>query len=466
MNYGVTITKGAAPYQIFQQDLLGNAIIHLQGQCSRTRQSFELPLVFEQVTQGDVTVKARIALESTGESVIPWTLCTVTNNTEWEIIFDKVPVGGLYRIETYMEYTGWSGLSSTRGDIIHNIGVGDIFVIAGQSNAAGRAKTPVSDAPELGVHVLRPSEMWDIATHPLADTTASVHTGNFENHNPGHTPWIAFAKRLKAELGYPIGLVPTAYGGSPLRWWLSDKGTPLLDNMLSHLGDIKPKAVLWYQGEAEGYENGAATYLARFESFVNHVRERLQLPDLYFFTVQLNRCVNESTEELDRQWGMTREAQRQAADAIKNVAVVPSNDLSLYDFIHNSTEANLVLAQRTACAALALLYGKAVAWQAPQVISATRQSDDTIKVSFSNISNWLNPLDPPANLLPFNVEDDIGLLSPISYITGQSDLTITFERAITGNAKLHGAWRMNHGGLIPCDCMRMPMLSFYNFDVT
>jgi len=67
-----------------------------------------------------------------------------------------------------MEYQGWDGLSSTRGDMIHNIGVGDVFVVAGQSNAAGRAKNPVEDAPELGVHLLRDSGVWDLATHPLA----------------------------------------------------------------------------------------------------------------------------------------------------------------------------------------------------------------------------------------------------------------------------------------------------------
>ena len=112
-----------------------------------------------------------------------------------------------------MEYQGWDGLSSTRGDMIHNIGVGDVFVVAGQSNAAGRAKNPVEDAPELGVHLLRDSGVWDLATHPLGETTGSVHQGHFENHNPGHTPWLHFAKLLKRELGYPIGIVMSAYGG-------------------------------------------------------------------------------------------------------------------------------------------------------------------------------------------------------------------------------------------------------------
>ena len=229
---GVVIERGASPWQIFQQNEQGFAVIRLSGTAHRVRQSFELPLEFSAVPEGSITVKARIALESSGESVCPWTVCQTDTDGRWSVTFDRGPAGGLYRVETYMEYQGWDGLSSTRGDMIHNIGVGDVFVVAGQSNAAGRAKNPVEDAPELGVHLLRDSGVWDLATHPLGETTGSVHQGHFENHNPGHTPWLHFAKLLKRELGYPIGIVMSAYGGAPLRWWNPEENGALYFNML------------------------------------------------------------------------------------------------------------------------------------------------------------------------------------------------------------------------------------------
>ena len=182
MDFGVTIERGAVPWQIFQQDRNGRAAIALSGCCRRIRQSFELPLTFEEVDAGAVTVKARIALESSGESVCPWTECRVEPDLRWSVEF-SVPAGGLYRVETYMEYEGWDGLSSTRGDMVHHIGVGDVFVAAGQSNAAGRAKNPVEDPPELGVHLLRPSGRWDLAVHPMGETTGAVHLGHFENQD-------------------------------------------------------------------------------------------------------------------------------------------------------------------------------------------------------------------------------------------------------------------------------------------
>lgn len=467
MKFGVTISGGAAPWQIFQQGSDGTASIHLEGEYSLVHLSQELPLTFTQVPHAKTTVKARVALESTGENIIPWTECRVLDERRWEITFPHVPAGGLYRIETYMDYEGWDGLSCTRGDMIHNIGVGDIFVIAGQSNAAGRSKNPVADEPELGVHVLRSSARWELATHPLGETTAAVHVGHYENHNPGHSPWLHFAKRLKKELGYPIGLVPTAYGGSPLRWWNPEENGALFTNMLEMLGDydIHPKAVLWYQGEAEGYEDSAETYLDRFAALVRHTRQALAQPELPFITVQLNRCVNESTEQLDRQWGIVREAQRQAAYRIPGVAVVPANDLALYDFIHNAAQGNLVVGERCALAALNLCYGRNTDYMAPEPEAVILTAPDTVELRLSRIRNWINPFDVPAQWIPFDAEDDQGLVHPVSYVTGNDTLTFTFSRPLGADPRLHGAWRMNPGINIPCDCMRISMLSFYNVPI-
>lgn len=468
MNFGVTVTSGITPWQIFQQNADHTADIHVEGEYHLVHLSQELPLQFEAVPHKNTTVKARIALESTGESVIPWTVCEVSDELHWSITFRNVPAGGLYRLETYMDYEGWDGLSCTRGDMVHNWGIGDVFVIAGQSNAAGRAKNPVADDPELGVHVLRGNARWDLATHPLGETTDAIHVGHYENHNPGHSPWLHFAKRLKRELGYPIGLVTAAYGGAPLRWWNPEENGSLLRNMLDMLGDygLHPKAVLWYQGEAEGYENSAETYPERFRAFVEATRATLGQPDLPFITCQLNRCMERADEHLDRQWGMVREAQRVAAHTLPNVTVVPTTDLAMYDFIHIAAQENLVVGERCARSILRLCYGKAYDDAAPEPESAVLTAPDTVKLTFSNIRNWLNPYEVAGKDLPIELEDDLGLIAPVSYVTGNDCLTVTFERKAEGHPRLHGMWRTYPGIAIPCDCMRMPALSFYNFPVT
>lgn len=77
MNAGVIIERGASPWQIFQQGPEGTAPIRLEGTYHLVRLSQELPLAFSEVPPAKATVKARVALESTGESVIPWTECEI-----------------------------------------------------------------------------------------------------------------------------------------------------------------------------------------------------------------------------------------------------------------------------------------------------------------------------------------------------------------------------------------------------
>ncbi|MEN6419603.1 MAG: sialate O-acetylesterase [Clostridiaceae bacterium] len=468
MDFGVTITGGVSPFQIFQQNERGTASIRICGKCRRVHLSQELPLEFTPVYRGAVTVKARVALESSGENIVPWTLCNVHNDEEWDVTFAEVPAGGPYRVETYMDYEGWDGLSCTRGDMVHHIGVGDVFVIAGQSNAAGRAKDPVEDAPEIGVHLLRDSGKWDLAAHPLGETTGSVHLGHFENHNPGHTPWLHFAKILKRALGYPIGLVMCAYGGSPLRWWNPAENGALTKNMLEMLADydLHPKAMLWYQGEAEGFENSAETYFDRFSAFVASVRSALNQPELPVITFQLNRQFCECGLELDRQWGIVRQAQADAMHRLKNVWTLATQDVAMFDFIHNGASGNLVLGERAAKCALANLYGKQRDWKAPEVTKAVLTAPDTVELFFDRIYNWINPFDPPASLLPFEAEDEAGFSKPVSYETRTETLVLRFDRPLGKNAVLHGAWRSNPGQIVPWDCMRFPVMAFYGLKVT
>lgn len=104
-------------------------------------------------------------------------------------------------------------------------------------------------------------------------------------------------------------------------------------------------------------------------------------------------------------------------------------------------------------------------WQAPEVCRAERSAPDAIVLHFSRICNWLNPFDVAAALLPFEAEDAQGLLRCERYETGNDTLTLYFARPLEHSAVLHGVWRANPGPCTPCDCMRMPMLSFYNLPI-
>lgn len=467
MDYGVIIEKGATPWQIFQQDGRGAADIALEGHYTAARLEPPVPFKYYRVENAAVTVRARLVREDSGEDVLPWQLCELTGGGRWRTALTGVPAGGLYRVETEMFYEGYDGYSLTRGDMVHHLGVGDVYVVAGQSNACGRAKTPVEDPPELGVHLLRNSGRWDLATHPMNETTGIVFTGHAENNNPGHSPFLWFAKRLKEKLGYPIGIVMAPHGGTPLAWWNPAENGALLENMVQMLrqSGVRPRAMLWYQGEAEGYEKGSEDYLQRFANMVAETRRRLDDETLPVFTVQLNRCLNDENLELDRHWGRVRQAQRDAMYRLPGVYTVPANDLPLYDTIHLSAEGNLRLGERLAAAVLQELCGRQTGWRAPEVGRVRRQGDKTLRIELDGIQNKLDVFALPAAWLPFEAEDGEGLIGVEAYTLEDDALLLDMRRRPGPGARLHGAWRMNPGHAIPQDFGRMPMLSFYGFPI-
>ncbi len=463
VKYGACITSGAQNWQVYQQTD-GFCDIPLAGTWARHRLDFEPPLVFRPIAQGDVCVRARIVREDDGQIIAGWMDCNVMDDGTWTMTIPRVPAGGPYRLETTMTYAGCDGLSVTRGDIIHHLGVGDIFIIAGQSNAAGRAKEPVYDPPSPNVRQVSARGEWDIATHPMADETGAIFTGHYANANPGHNPYIAFAKRLSAVLGYPIGLVMTAYGGAPLRWWNPRENGALFDEMIAISRAFCPKVrgILWYQGEGDAMEYTGDTYFGRFKQFVTATRNAFSDPALPFLTVQLGRLTNAPTARMDLHWGLVREAQRKAAEVISGVYAVPALDLPLYDNVHISAAGNLVLARRLSDAALCELYSRDIAWKAPQVTNAEATPDGRLLLTLSPILTKLYLFFSPAASLPFTMEDDEGQLQPAAYEeVGANQLLLSFARRAEPGMRLHGAWQGNPPGQIPCDTAGLPMFAFY-----
>ena len=168
---GVLITRGPQDWEIIQQEN-GAAEVIVSGVFKLT-----------QIT-GNEKVYARVVHEGTREEVVPYTQCFVEGH-EWFIKL-KVPAGGLYMLETVLNNDEEKPLShSVRGDVRKHFGVGDVYLIAGQSNAVGYGKEPVNDPPELGVHCLYARGKWELAVHPLADATETLHPVNREHMNPG-----------------------------------------------------------------------------------------------------------------------------------------------------------------------------------------------------------------------------------------------------------------------------------------
>ena len=455
---GVVIDSGPADWQIFQQSRGGEATIHVSGRWGS-----------DVKTRG---VDVRLVRESDGAAVtaaLDWTPAKTASKGTWSAVLPRVPAGGLYRLETHLlaadnPATEWA----LRGDMRHFLGVGDLWIIAGQSNSAGYGRGPCDDPPALGVHVLNNALQWALATHPLNESTDTAHPANREGANSGHSPWLQCAKCLQAELGHPIGLIQTSLGGSGLGSWNPTEPNPsvLFDLMVDSVGRAggKARGVLWYQGESDTGPGLAETYQKRFIAAVRAWRKALKCPDLHVLTVQLNRCVG-GGEPGDRLWTMVRDAQRRIPHRLKGVTVVPTLDLTLGDMIHTSSNGNMLLGERAARAILGGEYGRTPHHLAPEPAAAKpTHSGKAVLISFDHVAERLDSTNPWR--IPFRVADAAGDVEVVAIeLPGNATIRLRLGRKLQGKAVVHGAYGADPP-VVPCDMPRqMPILSFLDFPI-
>ena len=177
-----------------------------------------------------------------------------------------VPTGGPYTIHCQVK-TG----ENVQTVAVHNVFVGDLWVLAGQSNMEGVGDLIDVTPPNPRVMLLGMDGHWGMAEEPLhwlVDSPDPVHSGNpadsatrsahvHKNRPKGAGLGLPFAVAHGRITGVPVGLVACAHGGTSMEQWNPSKkeqgGHSLYGSMLRQVKAAggKVKGVLWYQGESD-----------------------------------------------------------------------------------------------------------------------------------------------------------------------------------------------------------------------
>ena len=182
--------------------------------------------------------------------------------------------------------SGCSGSTDTGGSQPMHI-----FLLAGQSNMAGRGElSKIDRTPHPRVFALNENDEWVIATEPIHFDKPKVR---------GTGPGLAFAKEIaKQNPEIRIGLVPTAVGGSGIQTWTAGgyhekTGLYPWDDAVRRLGVAMQsgelKAILWHQGEADSSPERAPLYEARLHDLIRRFRDVASDEQLPFIIGQLGQ---------------------------------------------------------------------------------------------------------------------------------------------------------------------------------
>jgi hypothetical protein len=145
--------------------------------------------------------------------------------------------GGWYKVEVRAT-KGGAVLASAS---VERVGVGEVFVGAGQSNSTNCGQFPTQQTS--GMVSSFSGHDWRIADDPQPGAHDQTTGGSF---------WPGFGDAMYAKYKVPIGVAVTGHGGTSVNQWLPDG--ELFAWMMGRIWQLGPmgfRAVLWHQGETD-----------------------------------------------------------------------------------------------------------------------------------------------------------------------------------------------------------------------
>ncbi|WP_234736694.1 T9SS type A sorting domain-containing protein [Tellurirhabdus bombi] len=264
---------------IFQRDLSDRSPISITGTYSQP------------VTR----VEARLVVMNAGQGInTDWT--TIQNNPQGGIFQGTLTGrGGWYRLEV----RGWNGTALVGENAVDRIGVGEVFIITGQSNAQGFQDKGAAGASDDRVNTITYDNS---KSHSLNDPPAPTfrQLGADALVGPrGESAWCwgILGDLIAQQYNVPVLFINTAWAGTTIRAWVQSangepaqnifaigtpeefypKGMPygnLVVALRYYSSLLGLRAVLWQQGETDNVplRLGRQQYREYMQYLVNKTR--------------------------------------------------------------------------------------------------------------------------------------------------------------------------------------------------
>ena len=318
--------------------------------------------------------KITISASFSGEPKASMGKLTHIEANRWEL--SGIYIGGPY---TLVIEDGSASVTFT------DLYVGDLWLLAGQSNMEGAGKMTAEDEYEAHnsspfIRAFYMDERWDNAKpilHELNLSNDPSHKKVWENSlksledrgisafdYPPYSfkrkvgPGYYFAKEMFALTdGVPQGVIPAAVGGAPIESWLPSEEDNHFSAAIRRIEETGSniKGVFWAQGEGNPK---AEVYPSQIEKIRKALCEKTGKSVMPFVQMQSFKCtLGIGDPSSDLVWSRFREMQRKMPEGLSLLSTIATNDLSLEDCIHLSSDSQKVSGRRGARAMHYLISG-------------------------------------------------------------------------------------------------------------
>ena len=350
------ITHGLLPGQVLQRNKENRGSATITGTCS-----------------SNGIVELRVLKAGKAVPGHKWKTVGSAEAKSFTATLSNLRSGGPYCVELRIK----NGRKIADSISIDEIFIGDVWILAGQSNMEGVGNLSHAPKPNPKVRAFYMRDEWALAKEPLHfldEAVDSFHNeyGNGPNRpsrkvlakrvasavkgmSPGHAFALEMLKRARA----PQGLIACAHGGTSMAQWSpslrQQGGASLYGAMMRRYEKLGQKVagVLWYQGESDANYEAAEIYTDKMVELIESTRRDMGIPRLPWLVVQLG-C-HAATEDATP-WNSVQEQQRRLPEVVKHLDIAPAIDLELDDGIHIGGKGHLILGRRLARLADRLIF--------------------------------------------------------------------------------------------------------------
>jgi sialate O-acetylesterase len=275
----------------------------------------------------------------------------------WKITLKTPTAGGPYTIH----FKGYNEIT------LKNVLIGEVWLCSGQSNMEMSAKWGIKDGDEE----IKGADYPEVRLFTVFHSTSHYPQDHFAGTWSACTPEVMqnfsaigyfFATKLYKELGVPVGIINSSWGGTPAESWMPEetikkddflreaaaKQIPvpwgpvepalIFNSMINPMIPFRIAGVLWYQGEANTLN--AYAYKELLSGLINSWRSKWNY-DFPFYFAQIAPYKYEKPLE-----GVAvRNAQRMVLE-VPNTAMIVLSDIGDTTNIHpkNKKDAAIRLA--------------------------------------------------------------------------------------------------------------------------
>lgn len=333
---------------------------------------------------------------------------TADKNGNWVAKVTTTEAGGPYSLTV---------VSGKEKVTLSNILLGEVWLCSGQSNMdmpiRGYADQPIYGANDMLVEADNDNIRLFTVNYLTSEMPVDTLRGKYgkwkvataESVSEFSATAYLYAKQLQQKLKVPVGVITSAWGGSPVEAWMSKetiasftdalkqstdpklakqyRATFLYNGMISPLLNYKIKGAIWYQGEAN--VRNAYDYAELLAAMVKNWRTDFAQGDFPFYFVEIAPYFYNDSKAPNS--ALLREAQLKAQSLIPNSGMASTIDVGEEKCIHPGEK--LTAAKRLAYWALSQTYGiKGINCKSPTYKSMSVK-DTVAIIEFDNVLNGL-----------------------------------------------------------------------------